>query len=85
MQHWWNDIERGKPEYLEVSPPKTHTHTHTRTVLGTNPAFTKERQATNHLSRNTVHPVTSLSAYGIYLNDIVSTSRLRNEDLHDSS
>jgi len=64
-------ILRGKSRSTlrEICPPKTHT----RIGLGSKPPLTGERLGINSLSHNTVHPVTSLSVYGIYLHD-VSTS-----------
>jgi hypothetical protein len=64
-------ILRGKNRSTEreICPPKTQTE-----WPGIEPTPYRERLAINYLSHNTVHPVTCLSAYGIYLHDLVSNA-----------
>ena len=64
MEQQWNEIERGKPKYLEkkTCPIATLSTTNpTWTDPGSNPGLRNERPATNRQSHGTAHLVVLLS------------------------
>jgi hypothetical protein len=62
MEHWWNDIDRGKPKYLEKNLPTATLSTtySTWTDLGVNPGFCGRGWAYNHLIRGMALKLTFL-------------------------
>jgi hypothetical protein len=68
MEHWWNEIDRGKPKYC---PSATLSTTYpTRTDPGSNPGLRGGRTAANRLSYGT--------ALQERLKDIVSSTTVYN-------
>jgi hypothetical protein len=56
MEHWWNDIDRGKPKYSEKFLPKCHFSTTNLACAGpgSNVDFCGERSTTNRLTHDKV-------------------------------
>jgi hypothetical protein len=52
MEHWWNDIGRGKPKYLNKYLSQCHFNHHkSHTDLESNPGLRGKRLAINSLSQ----------------------------------
>jgi hypothetical protein len=55
LEHWWNDMDRGKQKYWEKTPSECHSFHHISlwTGLRPNPGLHNEKPVTIHLSHFT--------------------------------